>query len=135
MGCDIHLLFETKTDKGWREIPMSLGLCPDDRNYQLFSFLADIRGDLKDPYKGLFANRGLPKDISVLNPIDEYDGLFGETYATLEELWNAPWEKAELDGCYFHIFCMHVWPRLVTVHGYLSAEKRKNHRVIMAFDN
>lgn len=110
MGCDIHIMTEyrkTVNDKqkwvncdNWRPNPYygefedetKLELYPifSDRNYELFSFLADVRNYGNNPSFGF--DRGIPDDASP-ETIDEYKG-WGEDahthgYCTLKELKEA----------------------------------------------
>lgn len=130
MGCDIHLYFEQKKDGKWRRIEIDKLLVPDNRNYQLFGFLAGVRDYIITPQ---FAERGIPEDTSM--PCDFWIGDHSYTYAYLDEILQAPWEQYELQDCYFYIFCAHVIHRLTSFCGSLSIEEERNIRVIIGFDN
>ena len=137
MGCDIHLYFEKKNKEGtWEKIEIDDRLLPDDRDYELFAFLADVRNgkQLESP----FANRGLPTDRSISG--DDHDetlwlGDHSFTYAYLDEILKAPWEKSGLQYCYFHLFCLSILPRLMNRCGFFLREEMRNIRVIMGFDS
>ena len=64
MGCDIHLIVESRIGSTWRHVD---GSFYDDRNYDLFAILADVRnatcGDTLTP---IAPPRGVPKDASAL---------------------------------------------------------------------
>ena len=134
MGTDIHLYFEKKNkDSGkWEEIEVDERLFPDQRYYELFSFLADVRyhADIKSG----FEDRGLPSDsIAIEHLNDTY--IHSQTYFYLDELKKAPWKEAELDESYFYIFCAYILPKLAYDYGIMSDEDKRNVRVIMGFDN
>ena len=135
MGCDIHLHFEKKNKQGkWEKIDFTECLEPDDRHYRLFSFLADVRSDKSYSIQGVFKDRGFPEDSCIDQDfIDCCD--HSRTYAYLDEILKAPWEKAGLEGCYFQIFCEQIIPRLCSFCGILSKEEKENIRVIIGFDN
>ena len=63
MGCDIHLIVESRTCSTWRHVDVSFY---DGRNYNLFAILADVRnatcGDTLTP---IAPPRGVPKDASA----------------------------------------------------------------------
>lgn len=64
------------------------------RNYQLFSLLAGVRGDL-DP---IIQRRGIPEDASTgyLYKCNQWEGdAHSHTYYTLDELLNVDWSKYE----------------------------------------
>lgn len=130
MGTDIHLYVEVSDEDGnWQEIkrpytgdwygPVS-GWSPwwDDeaknlpdptgRNYNLFAFLADVRNGsgfagvpTHTPVTPQFPRRGIPDNISYLEPIYDEDGdqiagssWLGDhsfTWATLDELLALDW--------------------------------------------
>ncbi len=136
MGCDIYLYFERKNPEGkWEQIMIPEKLVPEDRNYELFAFLADVRNS--SGITAQFADRGIPADSTC--PINPQDCMwFGDsrfTYAYLDEILKAPWKKVKLDRCYFYVFCYYVLPRLFHFGGYLDAEEERNIRVIMGFDS
>lgn len=90
VGCDIHLYIEKKVaGKGWRLVET-----PDiynGRNYDLFGFLAGVRGDNQH-----FDQKGFPDDAGPeLSEIREYYGSDGhsDSYLTLEELQTVDWES------------------------------------------
>ncbi len=134
MGCDIHLYFEKKVNGKWEKIKVDERLQPDDRNYRLFGFLAGVRGTCFEPQ---FVGRGVPDDTSLpgTDTRDYYLGDHSYTYAYLDELLKAPWKEAELEECYFNVFCQYVLPRLSGWCGFLSDEEERNIRILMGFDS
>lgn len=131
MGCDIHLHFERKNEKGqgWHKIEIPEELIPRDRDYLVFSFLAGVRGG-----EGNFSQRGIPQDSCIEK---EFVKLMdhSHTHAYLDEILQAAWENTSLDKCYFYIFCLYVLPRMLSHTGYLSQQEKRDIRVIMGFDN
>jgi hypothetical protein len=86
MGCDIHMRVEFKRDDQW--IPATLPDGIDDRNYNLFAVLADVRhGTWSEPLPCIDEPRGLP---------DGYEeDAFGDhsfSHVTLRELLEYDWE-------------------------------------------
>lgn len=133
MGCDIHLHFEKKNKEGkWEPIVIDKKLIPDDRNYDVFTFLAGVRGS----FEGFFPRRGFPEGTTacVEETLDSWMGEHSFTHAYLDEILKAPWKEYQLDGCYFHIFCDEVLPRLVCEYGSCNYEEQRNIRVVMGFD-
>lgn len=143
MGCDIHLYIEKKVRGKWVPIKIDERLIPNERNYRLFAFLANVRGQ-----GGHFADRGFPDDTSWKESkgdddyIDDYLGDHSFTYAYLDELYNAPWRELDdpedeirLLDCYFCSFIFQVLPRLLKDSGWLNLEERKDIRILMGFDN
>lgn len=139
MGCDIHLYFEMKDKEGvWNKIEIDERLLPDQRDYFLFSFLADVRNFYDKKIESQFANRGLPDNHSMPHSDGDDDFYMGDhsfTFAYLDEILKAPWKENQYEHSYFYIFCRYVLPRLIDICGQLSSEQEKNIRVIMGFDN
>ena len=132
MGCDIHLYIEKKGVNGWEELPIAEELIPDERDYEVFSFLAGVRGNNGEH----FADRGIPEDSSI--PTGDDDFWLGDhsyTYAYLDEILSAPWEEAGLQWRYFPIFCEYVLPRLDTRFGWYGDEEKRDIRILMGFDS
>jgi hypothetical protein len=93
MGCDIHLFVERKTDGGWVHVPSPPNWGNDelalvdrplkswerdwfhDRNYTLFTWLADVRRDT-DGMPALAPPRGTPPKLSraVRHQRDRWNG-------------------------------------------------------------
>lgn len=139
MGCDIHLWFEKKNGDGkWERINIPDNLIPDDRNYEVFAFLADVRNRFPNPITPQFCDRHKPTDTECDG--SDYDDNFwlGDhsfTHAYIQEILKAPWEQYSLQDCYFIIFCKYILPRLSHRRGWFTDEEEKNIRVIMGFDN
>ncbi len=130
MGCDIHLHFERKNREGqWEKLEIPDEMIPSDRNYNVFGFLADVRGDGE---QAQFPFRGLPENTTA---IQGELGHHSYTYAYLDEIYNAPWKEAELNDSYFYVFCVYVLPRLHGYLGYITDEEKRAIRVVMGFDS
>ncbi len=138
MGCDIHLFFERKSDQGiWEDIDVPPGLLPDERNYDLFSFLAGVRL-VDNSLHNQFGGRGIPKDSSCYNFFNcsHYENdFFGKTHMYWDEVLKAPWKESGLEECYFRIFCVYVLPRIISTYGHLGPLEERNVRVVIGFDN
>jgi hypothetical protein len=131
MGCDIHLYIEQKQSDGtWAQVEIDERLIPDDRHYGVFGFLAGIRCY---DYAAQFESRGIPDDSSISEK--DLGADYGFTHAYLDEVLAAPWKEAELEECYFKIFCEYVLPRLCCSCGFCNDEEKRNIRIIMGFDN
>lgn len=120
MGCDIHCFVEHKnketgewekvegkwgTYEGWREDDSSPSYRPvySGGNYQLFGYLAGVRGE---EYDIRSEQRGYPSDAHPdhLKHIDDGD-LHSHSYFMLTELlnWNLWWDKeAQEDVKWFY---------------------------------
>lgn len=83
MGCDIHLVLETKWRGQWVGVPMQR--CPNTRNYKRFGLLAGVRGPGPDP-------RGVPDDASAYAQMEiahwDCDG-HSHSWCTLKEFVEA----------------------------------------------
>ncbi len=139
MGCDIHLYIERKNKEGkWEEIKdIPETLIPDGRNYSVFAFLANVRNHGDTKIKPQFEGRGFPDDTSIPeNDTDDFwIGDHSFTYASLNEILNAPWEEFELKDSYFYVFFRYVLPRLCCPCGWCGKEECDKIRIIMGFDN
>jgi hypothetical protein len=69
MGCDIHAVFQKRTDAGWEDVPTTWD---EGRHYFLFSVLAGVRNGFGfagtptyDPVKPISEPRGLPADFAM----------------------------------------------------------------------
>ena len=95
MGCDIHLFVEQfrgnkwvarqPPNHGWKRQPYEW---PVDRNYHMFSFLADVRSYPGSP-QPLAEARGMPVDCSkvVVREVQRWAGDgHNHSHFTLEEL-------------------------------------------------
>ena len=102
MGCDIHMITQIKKDNDWQYVPEK-PIHYDYRNYDVFAFLAQVRGDCEN---GFYPN-GLPEDIGEYRFGQyEYNGeicyeidltrsyYHSHSYLTLEEIDNKLRENA-----------------------------------------
>lgn len=98
MGCDIHLIVQVFNGHRWITRDDD-NLEYTERNYQMFSILAGVRGDLTP----IAPQKGLPKDI-VLAPNkygDDHDctvdghwlGEHSSSWHTLLDLVNFDWQQ------------------------------------------
>lgn len=131
MSTDIHLHFERKLDEKWQEIEIDDVLIPNDRHYELFGFLGSVRGSID----GVFSHRGVPDD-STANTLRDHPDFYSHSFAYLDEILNAPWQRYHLQDTYFYAFCRHVLPRLCAgdYTGLTDLECR-DIRIIFAFSN
>lgn len=94
MGCDIHSFAEVKENGSWKVVEDYRPF--QDRNYQLFALLADVRNgsgfagcDTGNHIEPISIPKGLPKDCSAkvqLNSDDwDIDG-HSHSWLTLKEL-------------------------------------------------
>jgi len=98
----------------------------DERNYQLFSILADVRGD----YSPIVEPRGIPEDASTgyKYMCDRWGGdAHSHSYYTLTELLNVNWE--EYDDCHLNDFLKSI-ERMKGID-----EDTDNIRMCFFFDN
>jgi hypothetical protein len=98
----------------------------EERNYQLFSILADVRGD----YSPIVEPRGIPEDASTgyKYMCDRWDGdAHSHSYYTLTELLNVNWE--EYDDCHLNDFLKSI-ERMKGID-----EDTDNIRMCFFFDN
>ena len=98
----------------------------DSRNYQLFSILADVRGD----YSPIVEPRGIPEDASsgYKYMCDQWDcDAHSHSYYTLTELLNVDWE--EYGDCYLGEFLQSI-ERMKEID-----EDTDNVRMCFFFDN
>ena len=61
MGCDIHAIFQAKTDGIWVDVPSKYD---EGRDYVLFSWLAGVRGSSDFQ---ISKQRGLPNDFDLVD--------------------------------------------------------------------
>lgn len=91
MGCDVHCHFEIKVDGEW----LHYSAPHIDRNYQLFSKMAGVRGEETPIAKP----RGLPQDATKTTKlVSDYD--CGHTHS-----WLSADEIGELARWYEDTFC------------------------------
>ena len=152
MGCDIHLAVEVRTDGRWqRVLPPPEARDPwyveeaalgktwaialvdktwySDRNYELFSILAGVRGN-QEP---IDEPRGLPGDMSPevaalqgYMPDDISLGDHSHSWLTLAELQAYPWPfRTRHDA-----FCTRVLPALAKL-----GAAPQDVRIVFGFDS
>lgn len=122
MGCDIHMITQIQSDNKWQYV-LEKPSFYDYRNYDVFAFLAQVRGDCENG----FYPKGLPEDLeeSRFEPDDEIDGeifywvdfesidYHSHSYLTLEEIddrlrENAPAEDpARIPRRFLEAFYLH----------------------------
>lgn len=122
MGCDIHLYQEQKIDGSWKSTDVwsdkykegRLSVAYDDmvyheRNYNLFSILADVRNGhgfagvkTGAGFTPISEPRGLPKDVSkqVRSASDDWSGDgHSHSWLTVREILDYDWnQKTVLSG-------------------------------------
>lgn len=134
MGCDIRFYFERKEGGLWKQIEVDPRLVPNDRNYDLFYFLAGIRYPVECDLDSVFEGRGFPRESSFALDSDEMKEQV-YTYAYLDEILSVPWKEAGLADNYFPVFFREVLPRILDEWGCLNFEQKRSIRVIMGFSN
>lgn len=95
MGTDIHLAVQARLNDKWEDTNTHVPAHARERNYELFAFLADVRNGYGfagvktgEPVVPQFADRGLPDGEGER----DYLGDHSFTWATLRELYEAPWD-------------------------------------------
>lgn len=130
MGTDIHLYIERQIDGKWQSVEVDERLIPNDRNYDLFQFLADVRGGCS--IEPQFPDRGIPADTSLTHWLGDH----GFTYAYWDEILHAPWDEYEnLKACYFRVFFDYVLHRLIFHSCVIDALDQRLLRIIIGFDS
>lgn len=97
MGSDIHLFVEKRENDNWVPVADSEtssyeGWLYNNRNYNLFAFLADLRN--YNNYIPISRPKGLPHDVSKeVKEKADYWGVDGHTHSwlTLEEILEFDW--------------------------------------------
>lgn len=129
MGSDINLRFEHKNEHGsWYAFHIPDYLMPDERDYELFGFLAGVRDKTIEPQ---FEGRGIPDGSTW----DDHPDFHSHTHAYLDEILAAPWKKVGLQRRYFFIFCEYILPRIVFNRCVFTNLEARNVRIVMAFDD
>lgn len=114
MGCDIHLFVEKKENNIWKKV---YGDFCDDRDYDLFSILADVRNgsgfagcDTGTGFIPISKPKGLPKDVSkeIQEEYDDWD-IDGHSHS-----WHTLKDLLEYD-----------WTQITEKHGMLDAKEYK----------
>ena len=96
MGTDIHLAVETYRDGAWRNVS---GKWPDDRRYDAFSILADVRNGYgfagiktSEGFVPIAAPRGLPTDIDATS-LECLSDEHTPSWHTLRHLLEYDWTQ------------------------------------------
>lgn len=116
MGCDIHLIVQVFNGHRWVTRDDD-GLEYDERNYQMFSILADVRGDLTPiaPPKGLPEGLVFDKDTYYGGDSDTVDGNWlGEhsaSWHTLLDLINFDWDQSHESEGYIAASAYEEWAK------------------------
>jgi len=135
MGSDIHLYIEKRNKSNkWEVLILPEDLIPNDRNYRLFYFLAEVRMDIPWEYGGQVSERGIPEDCSIPDGFMDTDS-HGYTYAYLDEILALPWKAADLDQCFFYLFFRYIFPRIAKDYNSYHFEEARNIRIVMWFDS
>lgn len=130
MGCDIHLFVEVRYGDQWENVPDDVTPYGDwgiGRTYLLFSRLAGVRSDPREPVLPIADPRGTPDDVSpeVREYMDPDDGdLHSRSYFTLTELRAADWSMG------LEWFRDDFLPRIAGLD-----RDPDNVRIVFAFDN
>lgn len=146
MGCDIHLVVEVRNENGeWeRALPPPEARDPwlveqaakldtgsrykdrekyvwfDDRNYNLFAILADVRNGFD--FVPISEPRGLPDDLSpevqkIADGMDDEEsndvslGDHSQSWLTLKELLDYDWGRGTTEGGWVDVKNFLVWQR------------------------
>lgn len=102
MGTDIHMAVEVRKDGVWQNVtPFRNGYSPEpeyyeDRNYDLFAILADVRN--RYGFVPLDQPRGIPSDAS--DDVRRWceDGDHSHSYCTVAELLTYDWTRIVKPG-------------------------------------
>lgn len=107
MGCDIHMIVQTRAnaESPWEtrpDLPTGRyddreGRRIDDRNYTLFSVLANVRN--KGNVPPIDEPRGLPEDLLVSERfIDRFLGDHSFSWVTFDEVLAYDWDRPFLES-------------------------------------
>lgn len=94
MGCDIHFYVEQRQKDGSWEVIGSRDSFYGDRNYLLFSILADVRNHREYPVIPISEPKGFPDDVS--SEIEEEDrgaDWHSRTWLSLSEILTYDWTQ------------------------------------------
>jgi hypothetical protein len=86
MGCDIHLMAEVRKNGKWKKVE---GEFYDDRNYELFAILADVRN--RFGIKPICQPKGFPDN--TYQDLDFFDGTHSASYFTVQEILEYDWTQ------------------------------------------
>lgn len=116
MGCDIHIQIEKRVNGKWERVPwvdefkrnypetyghldgaLDMPALFDNRNYDLFGVLADVRnGTWGEEHPPIASPRGWPDDMAAPQICDgepEWLGDHSFSWVTLRELQEYPWDE------------------------------------------
>lgn len=117
MGCDIHLFVERKDSNSiWQQVE---GNFYDDRNYDVFSILANVRNgygfagvDTGEGFIPICTPKGLPSNISpkILEESNNWgiDG-YSHSWLTLQELLAYDWTQTTVKTGVVSAIEFHRW--------------------------
>jgi hypothetical protein len=100
MGCDIHLVAEKKLKNGKWEIIKDKWLTEVNRDYTLFSILADVRNKPKEDngyVKPISKPRGLPEDSPTKSFVRDSNTNFED-----EHMWDSYWDPDDTHSHSYH---------------------------------
>lgn len=121
MGCDIHIFIEKKTEEGWKEVDFGW-LVPDERCYELFGFLSNVRGCSDSPKM----KSNWPKN----SELKEDEGYHNHGHAYVKDILKWDWPE-ELEDCYFKVFIEYIIP----LHPDTEWFDAKDIRVLVCYDS
>lgn len=129
MGCDIHAAIEYK-DKGvWRALltpnkyykkyddePETTASLNIDRDYNLFSILANVRNgshyyDMGEEFNYISSERGLPKDITSKAEKTACTGDHSDTWVNLQEILDFDWSQVVTRRGVVDVVTFEEWDR------------------------
>ncbi len=116
MGCDIHIVVERKDGESWQRVwshsydktdMEGTPECFDNRNYDLFGILADVRNGVGfagcltgSGWPSIAPDRGIPDDSTVTER-ERHDYTLGDhsyTWVSLDELKAFDWDGTVADA-------------------------------------
>ena len=129
MGSDIHIHVGKKTGDEWIPIALESSLLPDDRHYEVFGYIANVRNF--EP-QAKFPDRGLPQGSTA--PFGEKEVYHSHTYFYYDEFLNLRCVPKSVKNSYFFVFFEHVLPRFLG-NQYLTLEAKRDIRIVLAFSS
>jgi len=143
MGTDIHFFIEKKMkdSKKWKKVDIPDYLIPDERDYVMFGFLANVRNgssflDGQSFSSPLFPYRGWPSDSCYKEGYDWHSHTYF-TWKEINEIYDKilistdPQVKA-LQDRYFFIFFRYVLDRIFIFPWQIREE---DVRILICFDS
>jgi hypothetical protein len=95
MGTDIACFAERRTQTGWERCDIDF-YCGEERNYELFAILADVKRLTNSGFEPIVPPRGFPADSPTVGPQAGAPGdasCHNATWLTLRELLEFPWQE------------------------------------------